>query len=184
MRFLALALALGLTLLVALPAQANFAVKAKFTCYEGAVDTTKLPSDKGGNTEVVAACLGVPDTDPSVADYSLVFDSDFRELHVVRNCDAQIICDLSDQVTCATAVDGVFDDYKLNQQCVYRLLDVGSNPVFGSMICKESESWNAITDKYSFKTSCEGSLDFDGAPCSLSFSSGKLFEESGSCPAS
>lgn len=179
-----LALALGLALFVALPAQANWDVKAKLTCYDDAGDTTKLPTFKGSNEEIVAACLGVVETHPSVAEHSLVFDSDFRELHVVRNCDALVVCDLSTQVSCATALDGIMSSYKLSQRCIYELLDIGPNSVFGSMICKESESWDAAKDKFTFKTSCSGNFDIDGEPCTLSFSSGKLFEESGSCPAS
>ena len=157
-------------------------MKAKLTCYEGAEGTTELVSDKGGNDDIVAACLGVAVTDPSVANYSLTFDSDFRELHVVRNCDTMVVCDLSTLLTCATAFDGTISDYKFSQQCIYQLLEIGTNPASGRMICKEGESWDAAADKFSFKTSCNGNLDIAGAPCSFSFSSGKLFEESGTCP--
>jgi len=169
---------MGLALFVGLPAHANFDVKAKVTCYDSSEGTTKLPSSKGGNETIVADCLGVPVTDPQVALHSLVFDSDFRELHVVRNCDTQIICDLSDQVVCASAFDGDESAYKLNQVCIYDLIEFG----VGSMICKESESWNASKDKFSFKTSCNGNLEAGGSPCELSFKSGKLFQESGACP--
>lgn len=178
------AIALGLVVFAALPAQANFDVKAKFTCYEGGEGTTKLFADKGANEDIIATCLGVEPTDPSVTQHSLAFDSDLRELHVIRNCDALVVCDLSSLVTCATASDGPFDDYKLNQQCVYELLDIGTTPASGSMLCKESESWDAARGKFTFKTSCSGNLDFQGAPCAFSFSTGSLFEESGSCPAS
>ena len=173
-----LALAFGLALFCALPAQANFDVKAKVVCYDDAFKgSTQLDTFKGGDLAIVAACLGVSETHPSVAEHSLVFDSDSRELHVVRNCDSEVVCDLSDQITCASAQDGNFDDYKLNQQCIYELI----NLVAGSMICKESESWNAATDAFKFKASCRGHFHIEGEPCTLSLSTGKLFEESGIC---
>src|SRR5262245_2378963 len=94
------AAALTLALLAA-SAWANYDVKAKISCADVAGD--KLVKTKLGNDEVVAACLGVAPSDPSVADYALTFDSDTRELHVIRRCDSLVMCDLSDKIACQTA---------------------------------------------------------------------------------
>lgn len=183
MRSLSAFIAVGLLSLLATDARANWNLKAKLTCYESVNDGTKLEKGKGGNDEVVATCLGVAPTDPSVANYSLTFDSDSRQLNVIRNCDSLVICDLSTQLGCETALTGNKSDYKLKQQCIYRLLDDGTSEVEGTMICKENESYKLSNNKFKFDASCDGNLDFDGLPCTISFNTGKLFEESGVCPA-
>jgi hypothetical protein len=170
--------ALALALTLASSAWANYDVNAKFTCYSGSDD--KLLKAKGGNEEVIAACLGVSPTSPVVADYALTFDSDFRELHVVRRCDTAIICDLSTQLGCE--IGGPHSE-SINTQtaCTYRLLDLGASGVEGTMSCIEKEKYSLSTHKYSFSTSCVGALDVDGTPCTLTFKSGRVFDESGVC---
>ncbi len=182
MRSFAILTAVGLLTFVAADARANWNLKAKLTCYESVDDGTKLEKGKGKNDEVVAACLGVATTDPSVANYSLTFDSDTRQLNVIRNCDSLVICDLSTQLGCESALTGNKADYKLKQQCIYRLLDIGESNVEGTMICKENESYKVSNNKFKFDASCDGNLDYDGLPCTISFNTGKLFEESGVCP--
>ena len=181
MRALVTFAALGLLALTT-EAQANWTLKAKLTCYESQDEGTTLEKGKGKNVDVVAACLGVASTDPSVQDFSLTFDSDTRQLNVIRNCDSLVICDLSTQLACQSALTGNKSDYKLKQQCIYRLLDIGESAVEGTMICKENESYKLSNNKFKFSSSCDGNFDFDGLPCTLSFSTGKLFEESGTCP--
>lgn len=184
MRSSALATSFLLALLLASPASANFVVKAKATCYDSAnKNSTKLDTTKGKNLDIVAACLGVPTTDPSVDDYSLTFDSDSNVLHVIRNCDELEICQLSNIETCASGTQETSNGYKSKRQCIFDLIDFGGNSVDGTMICKQSESYNYGSEKYGFKTSCKGQYDFEGLACTLSFSSGKLFQETGSCPA-
>lgn len=184
MRSLAAAMAFGLASLLAVPASANWNVKAKVTCYDDAEDenSTKLDVFKGRNLDFVAACLGVATTDPSVAEHSLVFDSDFRVLTVIRNCDALVVCTIATQEACASGQSESDSGYKLKQQCIYDIDDIGLNSADGTMICKESESYNMNTNKFSFKTSCKAIFEYEDEPCTLSFGSGKLFEESGVCP--
>jgi hypothetical protein len=186
MRSLVTALAFGLAILLAVPASANWNVKAKLVCYDDAVseNSTKLDVSKGKNVDIVAACLGVAPTDPSVAEHALVFDSDNRVLTVIRNCDeVPIICTIAVQESCATGYQESSSGYKLKQQCIYDVGDVGPNDADGTMICKESESNNETSGKFSFKTSCKANIDFEGQACTLSFGSGKLFEESAeACP--
>ena len=184
MRSWVLTTVIGLAFLAPVPASANYNVKVKSTCYDSATkNSTKLDVVKGTNDEVVAACLGVPVTDPSVANYSLTFDSDTSTLHVIRNCDALEICALSDLQTCASGTEESSNGYKSKRQCIYDLVDFGKNNVDGTMICKESESYSSSNDKFTFKTSCKGQLDYNGLACTLSFSSGKEFDLDNGCPA-
>ena len=183
MRSFALTTSFGVALLLALPASANYFVKAKSTCWESSEEnSTKLPVEKGKNAEIVAACLGVSPSDPMVDDYSLTFDSDTSMLHVIRNCDAQQICALSTLETCADAVKSSESKYNAKRECIYDLIDFGENSADGTILCKQSESYNYNSNKYGFKTSCKGALEFNGQPCSLSFSSGKLFNLDNGCP--
>ena len=166
-------------------AWANYNVKAKIVCADVAGD--KLTKVKLGNDDVIAACLGVAPTDPSVADYALTFDSDTRELHVLRRCDSLVVCDLSDQIACQTAGTNTKGMINTTASCAYRMLDIVASKIDleGTLVCKEREKWNATTDKYSFSTSCDGTYSTGGStPCTISLKSGKLFDESGVCPVS
>jgi hypothetical protein len=183
MRSLIAAVTVGTAMLLAVPASANWNIKTKFTCYDDAdKNSTKLDVFKGGNVDIVAACLGVATTDPSVAQHSLVFDSDFRVMTVIRNCDALVVCTIATQEGCASGTQEGDVSYKLKQQCIYDLDDIGTHETSGTMICKESESYNFDTNKFSFKTSCKATFEYEDEPCTMSFGSGKLFEESGVCP--
>jgi hypothetical protein len=184
MRSLVTAFAVATAMLLAVPASANWNIKAKVTCYDDAEvkNSTKIDVFKGKNIDFVAACLGVATTDPSVAEHSLVFDSDFRVLTVIRNCDAQVVCTIATQESCASGQSNSESGYKLKQQCIYGIGDIGDIDADGTMICKESESYNMNTEKFSFKTSCKATFQYGDEPCTLSFGSGKLFEESGVCP--
>lgn len=184
MRPSALATSFLLALLIAFPASANWFVKAKTTCYDSAnKNSTKLEKTKGKNLDIVAACLGVSTTDPAVDNYSLTFDSDTQTLHVIRNCDALEVCALSSQPTCASGTKESTNSYKTKRQCIFGLVDFGQNDVDGTMICKQSESYNFESNKFGFSTSCKGQFEFNGLACTLSFSSGKLFNLDNGCPA-
>jgi hypothetical protein len=175
-----LALATGLTF-AAPSAWANYNVSAKFVCYD--TGGSKLLKPNGGNDAIIALCLGVQPGDPSIADFALTFDSDSRELHVIRRCDDSIaICDLSTQLTCETAGQNDVNGINTNAACIYRVEDFGGLPVEGTMACLEKEKYSAASGKYAFATSCSGALDVGSSPCTLSFKSGRLFEESGGCP--
>ncbi|HTO05781.1 MAG TPA: hypothetical protein VMR86_01885 [Myxococcota bacterium] len=171
--------ALAAALTFAVPsAWANYNVNAKLTCYDDG-DGSKLLKLKLGNAALIARCLSVTISDPSVANYALTFDSDTRELHVIRRCDSLVMCDLSSQASCQTAGESG-ENINTNAACIYTLLDPTEDPV-GQMACFEKEKYSLATNKYSFSTSCAGTLDI-GEPCTLSFKSGKLFDESGACP--
>ena len=177
------ALALGLGVLLAVPASANFQAKAKYSCYLGTEGSTKLPKTKGDNDTLIAACLEVAEDNPIVADYSLVFDSDTNALNVIRNCDSAVICALTSDTGCADAFKSGFngDGYRQKAFCTLDFIDFGAFDVTGSMSCKQKESDNG--SKFKFKSSCQGDINFEGTPCSIKVNTGKLFEESGSCPA-
>jgi len=175
------AAAAALTLL-APSAWANYDVKAKITCAD--VSGDKLGKLKLGNDDIIAACRGVAPTDPSVADYAVTFDSDTRELHVLRRCDSLIVCDLTDQIGCQTAGTNTKGEIDTTASCAYRALDINGIDIEGTLVCREREKWSAAKDNYSFSTSCEGTYSSGGiTPCTISFKSGKAFDESGVCPA-
>lgn len=174
MKLIALIALLGTA--VALPASANYLVSSKSVCADTV--NNKLVKQKLTNEAVIARCLGVGVTDPSVAAHALTFDSDFRELHVIRRCDSLVVCDMSTQLDCETA--GAELDTKA--ACIYRLLDFGEFAVEGTMLCKETEKYSFKTHKYSFKAQCAGALELGTEVCAIAFSSGKLFQQSGVCP--
>lgn len=162
------------------PASANFDVAAKIVCFD--VDGTKLVKEKFKNDAVIADCLGVASTDPAVAAHALTWDSDTRELHVIRRCDEQEVCDLSDEVTCEDVSQKTMSGFKNAAGCIYRLLDFGPVDVEGTMICSDKESYSYSSNKYTYKIACSGSFSADGDACAIAFKSGRLFEESGTCP--
>jgi len=163
---------------VALPASANYLLNAKVTCYDVAND--KLVSNKPKSEDLIALCLGVAPTDPSVADFALTFDSDTRELHVVRRCiNEPVQCQLSTQLSC----DSAGQDFNVDGACVYQLLDNGAHDVQGTMLCKETERYSLKTHKYSFKAKCAGGFTLDGHSCSIAFTTGKALDDSSTCPA-
>jgi len=175
-------MALAAALTLAAPAWANYNINAKLVCYDDG-GSGKLLKLKGTNKDIIAMCLGVPVTDPTVANYALTFDSDFRELHVISRCDdSVIVCDLSTQLGCKTATTDDDHGFSNNAGCVYQILDAGKTDVQGLLTCVEKEKYSLSTNKYTFSTSCIGSLDAGGTPCTLSFKSNRLFEESDSCP--
>jgi hypothetical protein len=101
----------------------------------------------------------------------------------VLRCNGAVVCDLTDQITCQTAginTKGVIDTRAV---CSYRMLDVGMSNVEGTLLCRERELFSAVKDKYAFHTSCVGNLASDSTPCWIGFTSGKPFEQSGTCPA-
>lgn len=175
MKLIALVAVLGSA--VALPASANYLLNGKVVCYD--VVNDKLVTHKPKPTDLIALCLGVAPTDPSIANFALTFDSDTRELHVVRRCiGAPVICDLSTQLVCDTAGH----DFNTDQGCVYRLLDLGGHHVEGTMTCKETERYSMTTHRYSFKAKCAGGFALDDSACTISFSIGKGLDESAQCP--
>src|SRR5262245_49473280 len=127
----ALAAAAALSLL-APTAWANWNVKVKATCF--APDGDKLVKEKGGNANIIGACIGADPTDPVIDNYAVTFDSDTRELHVILRCDSTVICDLSDQISCEAA--GQNDKLGINTKgaCVYNMLDIGKNDVQGTFL--------------------------------------------------
>lgn len=171
---------LALFVFPALPARANWDVKVKLTCYESIEG--KIQKLRGSNTDLIAACLGVEPEDPSIADYTVTFDSDTRELHVLRRSDCVEICDISEEIGCQEATSETSSQIKHQRSCVDDLSDFGVDPndpnspmdVDGSMICSESDSYSFSTNEFSFKASCKGNLIGGGTPCDISFSAGKL----------
>ena len=93
---------LALFVFPALPAQAEWDVKAKLTCYESF--DGKGQKLKGSNTDLIAACLGVEPEHPSIAEHAVTFDSDSRELHVLRRSDCVEICEISAPTGCQEAI--------------------------------------------------------------------------------
>lgn len=178
------AVGLGLGLLLALPAQANFGVKAKYSCFLSADQTLKLPETKGTNDDLIAACLEVVAGDPVIADHSLVFDTDANALTVIRNCDSLVVCTLTAVAGCADATESAFNGAgtRTKARCAYEFVDFGGFTVGGSMGCRQRESDNTATETFKFDSKCDGDITFDGVPCSITVNSGKPFEESGSCP--
>ena len=61
------------------------------------------------------------------------------------------------------------------------MVDFGEVEAEGTMSCKETESYSVDTNKFKFKASCSGMLDFDGLPCTFKFNTGKPFEATGGC---
>jgi hypothetical protein len=175
---------LGLVGLLAAPAVANFDANATLTCWVAAEG--RLLRGRLGNDDIVAACLGVDEGDPLIASYALVFDSDTRELRVVRRCDALVECVLSDFVTCAEAITETATSTRSRASCVYDLRDVGATSVEGTMICSQSQSDSARS--FRFRASCSALMSADvlltgeALPCALKLRTGRLFEESGTCP--
>jgi hypothetical protein len=170
----ALAAAAALGLLASPVWAAEYAVKARAVCTD-ASGGMRLETVKGDNTNIISTCVGVADTDPSIALYAVTFDSTTRELHVVQRCDGAISCDLTDKITCQTAginTKGVIDT---RATCSYRILDIGMSSVEGTLLCRERELYSAATGKYAFHTSCAGNLAADTTPCWLGLTSGKPF---------
>lgn len=178
----ALAAAAALALF-ATPAWAlEYNVKAKAVCSGGGAGM-KLDVFKGDNSNVIASCVGISPTDPGIADYALTFDSTARELHVVLRCNGAVVCDITDQITCQTAginTKGVIDT---RAACSYRMKDINTTSVEGTLLCRERELFSAAKGKYLFHTSCVGNLASDATPCWLGLTSTKPFEQSGMCPA-
>ena len=164
----------------ALPARAaDWNVRLKLTCYESL--GASLSSLRGSNVDLIAACLGVEPEHSSVAEHALTFDSEGRELRVVRSCDGAEICDISQQIgSCQVAVSESSTQLKVKRSCIDELVDFGSANIKGTMICSESSS--VSSQGSSFKSSCKATLiSDDDTPCELSFSTGKLFETTGAC---
>src|SRR5215813_11405797 len=153
------AAAAALTLL-APSAWANYDVKARITCAD--VSGSKLAKLKLDNADIIGACLGVAPTDPSVDNYAVTFDSDTRELHVLRRCDSLIMCDLTDQLGCQTAGTNTKGEIDTTASCAYRMRDINGIDIEGTLVCREREKWSAAKDKYSFSTACEGTYSSDG----------------------
>ena len=164
---------LALFVFPALPAAAEWDVKAKLTCYESVEG--KIATLKGSNTDLIAACLDTDPEDPGIADYAVTFDSDSRELHVLRRSDCVEICEISEPIGCQEAISETSSQIKSQRSCVDELNDIGIMPVDGSMICSESDSYSFSTHTISFKASCKGNFIAGGTPCELSFSVGKEF---------
>ena len=164
---------LALFVFPALPAQAEWDVKAKLTCYESF--DGKIQKLKGSNTDLIAACLGVEPEHPSIAEHAVTFDSDSRELHVLRRSDCVEICEISEPIGCQEAISESSSQIKSQRSCVDAVNDIGSVPVEGSMICSESDSYSFSTHTISFKASCKGNFIADGTPCDISYSAGKQF---------
>lgn len=164
---------LSLFVLPALPARANWEVKAKLTCYESFEG--KLEKLKGTETDLIAACLDVSPEDASIADYVVTFDSDGRELHVLRRSDCVEICEISQQIGCQEVAAETSSQAKSQRSCVDDLEDIGAMSLDGSMLCSESDSYSFSTNKFSFKASCKGNFIADGIPCDFSFSTGQEF---------
>jgi hypothetical protein len=172
---------IGVTLigvaLLALPARANYLVTAKLVCYDAQSD--KLARAKRGNADLIAKCIGEAPTSPLVADYAVTFDSDTRELHVLRRCDGAAICDLSNSSHCETIGDvGITS----KSACLYDLLDIGSTAVHGTLLCTDNETYSFTTHKYTYKASCAGTFSTPSESCTIGFKTGKAFDTSGSCP--
>jgi hypothetical protein len=171
-----IAVTLFSVILPALPARANYLVSVKLTCYDGQGD--KLAKVKRGNADIIGMCIGKPANDPSIANYAVTYDSDSRELHVLRRCDGAVTCDLSDVSRCETVGDvGITS----KRACLYDLLDIGATDVHGGMLCTENETYSMKTHKYTYKETCAGSLATPSETCAISFKSGKGFDESGIC---
>lgn len=170
--------------LLASPAWAvDYNVKAKAVCAD-ASGGMKLAKVNGNNANIISTCVGVSSTDPAIDNYALTFDSTARELHVVLRCNGAVVCDLTDQITCQTGgvnTKGLIDTKAV---CSYRMLDINMSSVEGTLLCHERELYSAAKGKYAFHTSCVGALAADTTPCWVGLTSGKLFEQSGVCPAS
>jgi len=103
----------------------------------------------------------------------VTFDSDERELHVLRRSDCEEICEISEQIGCQEAISESSSQIKSQRSCVDDLEDIGATSLDCSMICSESDSYSFSTHKFSFKASCKGNFIADGTPCDFSFSTGK-----------
>ena len=171
------ALTLFSVMLTARTAQANYLANVKLTCYDAQGD--KLTKQKRGNADIIGMCIGQPANSAAIANYTVTYDSDFRELHVLRKCDGAVICDLSDVSQCET-VGSVGLTSK--RACIYDLKNIGTTDVHGTMLCTENETYSMSTHRYTYKESCAGGLATETLVCALSFKSGKGFDESGVCP--
>jgi hypothetical protein len=184
MRSIAVVTTLALATLLALPARANWDVKANQNCFESNDDETRIQRERDRNEFLIARCLGVAESHPSVADHSLVFDSDTGQLNVIRDCDALVVCNLASSIGCATGVRGDESDYKLKEQCLL----ANDDPLFyGALMCKVNESCRNCgegAERFRFRISCKGSYTGMGipGPCDLSFKSRRLHELRGACP--
>jgi hypothetical protein len=178
----ALLAVLGAFALVAPTARANFEVSGKVSCFASSDD--KLAKGKAGNEALIALCLGVDESDPSISDYALILGTDPRELRVLRRCDSQLVCLLSSEAGCSVAGPMTASGFKRKGECVHHLLPVGTHPIEGSLLCSESDKYSVDSNQYSYKAVCSGQFAVDGKPCAIELKTGKAFVESGVCPAS
>jgi hypothetical protein len=183
MRALMLAASVPVALWLTTPAAAeSWTVQGKWTCHESATGTSKLPTRRSSAELPIAACLGVAAGDPAVGAHSLVFDFDTSRLLVVRSCDGQIACILTQSHACADATDQDDAGFKTNGACLYRLVDFGAAQGDGEMACREIESGSFVTDALRFRAACHGMVELDGRPCTFKLKTGRPFAETGSCP--
>jgi len=168
---------LGLT---AAAARGDWEASAKISCF--ASDTKALSKARTGNDELVAMCLDVDPSDPSLAGYALVLGTDPRELRVLRRCDSQLVCVISSELGCTLA--GPMNDkgFKRKGICVHHLQPVGVHDLNGSFLCNENDKYTVEPNRYTYKASCSGEFARDGAPCTIQLKTGHEFEESGACP--
>ena len=160
-------------------ARADWEVTGKVTCWDS--DAEALDKDKAGSDQLVALCLGVDESDPSVADSALVFGVDPRELRVVRRCDSQILCVVSAELGCSVAGPTNDNGFKRKGTCVHHLKDVGLHHVDGSLFCSEGDRYTIEPNRYTYKATCEGEFAIDGRPCTVQLKTGREFEQAAAC---